>query len=102
MEERENSTTLQSRLVSVSVQPDDNELIPEIWYWFIPEVNLSVAEPVESTAPAILMSTGDSNPSESETSETSPLLTLPLVGMMANAEEGVDPISIVIDLDPFE
>ena len=48
----------------------------------------------------MLISTGDSNPSESDTSETSPPLTLPLVGIIANAEEGVDPICIVNDLDP--
>ena len=84
----------------MSVQPDASELMPEIWYGFISEVNLSVAVPVENVAPAMLMSTGDSNPSESDTRETSPPLTLPLVGMIANAEEGVGPICIVKDLDP--
>ena len=84
----------------MSVQPDASELMPDIWYWFISEVNLSAAEPVENVAPAILISTGDSNPSESETSETSPPFTLPVVGMIANAVEGVDPICIVIDLVP--
>ena len=37
---------------------------------------------------------------QSDTRETNPPLTLPLVGMTANAEEGVGPICIVTDLEP--
>ena len=63
-------------------------------------MNLSVAEPVENVAPAMLISTGDSNPFESDTSEINPSFTLPLDGTIANTEDGVDPICIVTDLEP--
>ena len=46
------------------------------------------------------ISTGDSNPSESDTIEIIPSFTLPLDGTIANAEEGVESICMVTDLEP--
>ena len=63
-----------------SDHPDVSELMAEIWYELNSDVNLSVAEPVEKVEPAIPISTGESKPSESDSSEIRPSLTLPLVG----------------------
>ena len=47
----------------------------EIWFELSSDVNLSVSDPVENVTPETSMSTGDSNPSESESRDISPVLT---------------------------
>ena len=74
----------------------------EIWFELSSDVNLSVSDPVENVTPETSMSTGDSNPSASESRDISPVLTYPLVGTIAYADVDDVPMSIVTDLDPSE
>jgi hypothetical protein len=80
VDDSEKSITLQSLLAPESDQPDPSELMAVSWAEDKTEVNNSLSEPVEKAAPATLIVTGESNPSESEETDRSPELTYELKG----------------------